>query len=91
MIVNINTNVFTVIAGKGKNALDLTIEFNELSDVLRAVLNKWNEVQCRHEALLAAEPFEAKKLRAMAETLITVCDKAVEHSDKCYREVLKHA
>lgn len=74
-----NMNVFTIRDDGEYRYLDLTQDMDELSEILRTVLNKWNEVQCRNEAFLASKEFPAHKLRAMAETVITVCDKALEH------------
>lgn len=88
MTVNINTNVFTIVEDARESYIELTMEFDELSEILHTVLNKWNDVQCRHTALLAADGKSSKKLRAMAETLITVCDKAMENEDKSYKRVL---
>lgn len=90
MLCSINTNVFTIVEDnltkeKGTCVLDLTDEFGELSAILHVVLNKWNEVQCRHTAELASVELPAMKLRAMAETIIAVCDRAIENSDRAYK------
>lgn len=80
MTVNLNTNVFFIGTDKdGLNYIDFTDEFNELSNVLRTVLNKWNEVQCRNTAAMYAKEQPAKMLLAMAETLETCCKKALEN------------
>ena len=80
MTANLNTNVFFIGTDKdGLNYIDFTDEFNELSDVLHTVLNKWNEVQCRNTAAMYAKELSAKTLLAMAETLETCCKKALEN------------
>lgn len=80
MTANLNTNVFFIGTDKdGLNYIDFTDEFNELSDVLHTVLNKWNEVQCRNTAAMYANELSAKTLLAMAETLETCCKKALEN------------
>ena len=80
MTANLNTNVFFIRQDKdGLNYIDFTDEFDELSDVLRFVLNKWNEVQCRNTAAMYAKGQSAQMLLAMAETLESCCRKALEN------------
>lgn len=80
MTANLNTNVFFISTDKdGLNYIDFTDEFDELSNVLRIVLNKWNEVQCRNTAAMYAKVQSAKMLLAMAETLEACCRKALEN------------
>lgn len=79
MTFNINTNCFTLGGNEGSREMIMTDEFTELADVLKIVLNKWNEVQTRREAVLSSTPESALMLKAMAETVIAVCDKAIEN------------
>lgn len=82
MIANINTNVFKLftIGGEHKTQfMDMTQEFAELGDILRRVLNKWDEAQTRNEALLSSTEESADFLKAMAETLIFCAEKAKEN------------
>ena len=80
MTVNLNTNVFSLIVDdNGQEHLDLTDEMTELALAMQTVLNTWNEVQCRHTAVLQCKESPAKRLLAMAETLETVCKKALEN------------
>ena len=80
MTANLNTNVFFIRQDKdGLNYIDFSDEFDELSNVLRTVLNKWNEVQCRNTAAMYAKKQSAQMLLAMAETLESCCRKALEN------------
>ena len=80
MTANLNTNVFFIGTDKdGLNYIDFTDEFDELTNVLRIVLNKWNEVQCRNTAAMYAKEQSAQMLLAMAETLETCGRKALEN------------
>lgn len=80
MTVNLNTNVFSLIVDdNGQEHLDLTDEMTELALAMQTVLKKWNEVQCRHTAVLQCREAPAKRLLAMAETLETVCKKALDN------------
>lgn len=81
MKFNLNTNVFSLVHDNNTMYIDLTDEFKEIADVMRTVLNKWNEVQSRRAAAVTSAPTEAKKAIAMAETLIAVCNKALENGD----------
>ena len=89
MTLNINTNVFTIIEDGEFSYLDLTMEFDELAQAMYTVLKKWDEVQKRHLAMLTADADKAKTLKAMAETMVTCCDRALDNSEKCYKRVLK--
>lgn len=79
MNVYLNTNCFTLATDGDALRLDLTEEFEQIADALRTVMNKWNEVQTRNNAILQAKYTPAKKCLAMAETLETVCKKALEN------------
>lgn len=80
MKVNLNVEVFSLIVdNKGQEHLDLTDEMTELSRAMQTVLKRWNEVQSRHRAVLQAKEAPAKRLLAMAETLGSVCRKALEN------------
>lgn len=80
MTANLNTNVFFIRQDKdGLNYIDFTDEFDELTNVLHTVLNKWNEVQCRNTAAMYAKKQSAQMLLAMAETLEACCRKALEN------------
>jgi len=80
MTANLNTNVFFIRQDKdGLNYIDFSDEFDELSGVLRIVLNKWNEVQCRNTAAMYAKEQPAKILLAMAETLEACARKALDN------------
>ena len=79
MNVFLNTNCFTLCTDdRNILHLDLTEEFEQIANALRTVMNKWNEVQTRNSAILQAKYAEAKMCLAMAETLETVCKKALE-------------
>lgn len=81
MIANINTNVFNLfrVGINGRSFVDMSREFEELSEVLQQVLNKWNEVQTRNDALLSSTAESAERLKAMAETLILCAEKGKEN------------
>lgn len=79
MNVYLNTNCFTLATDGDVLRLDLTEEFEQIAEALRTVMNKWNEVQTRNSAILQAKYTPAKKCLAMAETLETVCKKALEN------------
>ena len=89
MTFKINTNVFSIVEQTNQTYLDLTSDFAELADVLKVVLATWNDTQTRREALLASTEIEAGLLRAMAETIITVCDKAASHHSNTVKEVFR--
>ena len=79
MNVYLNTNCFILSTDGDALRLDLTEEFEQIADALQAVMGKWNEVQTRNSAILQAKYTPAKKCLAMAETLETVCKKALEN------------
>lgn len=79
MNVYLNTNCFTLATDGDALRLDLTEEFEQIADALQSVMDKWNEVQTRNSAILQAKYAPAKKCLAMAETLETVCKKALEN------------
>ena len=79
MNVFLNTNCFTLETNGDGLHLDLSEEFDQISNALQVVMEKWNEVQTRNTAVLQAKYPSAKKCLAMAETLETVCKKALEN------------
>lgn len=79
MNVYLNTNCFTLATDGDALRLDLSEEFEQIANALQTVMDKWNEVQTRNNAILQAKYNPAKKCLAMAETLETVCKKALEN------------
>ena len=87
MTINVNTNVFTIVEDKDRTYVDLSMEFDEMANILNAVMRKWNEVQCRHNGFLAADETSAGRLNAMADLLRAMSEKAVENKDMTYKRM----
>ena len=80
MKFDINTNVYFIREySNGKAEIDMTKDFSELADALRKYLKSLNDVQCRHAAILKSDFQAAVLLRAMAETLAIVADRAIRN------------
>ena len=81
MKAKINTEVFMVksFPDNKPNEVVLTESFEDVSNMLAAVLNVWNETQCRNDAVIVSTKESALRVRAMAETVISCADKALEN------------
>lgn len=82
MNAKINTEVFMVKSFPDENKMNevvLTESFEDVADVLSIVLNAWNDTQCRNDAVITSTKESALKVRAMAETIISCANKALEN------------
>lgn len=73
-------DVFAIKEKDGMKYLDMTDDFEMLSNGLRRALVKWNDVQCRNNALLYAKKETCAELRDMIEVLTNVVNKAEENA-----------
>lgn len=83
MNAKINTEVFMVKSYPDENKPNevvLTESFEDLANTLSQVLNVWNDTQCRNDAIIVSTKESALKVKAMAETLISCADKALENT-----------
>ncbi len=79
MEVKINIENFEIKHYPNHNEIDLTESFNEVTELLTKVLHNWNEVQCMTESIIKVNHISSLSLKAVAEILISMADKAIEN------------